>query len=268
MSKLSRRRFIGAAAASAAVLGVSKADATTVASSDPATQPEKGTNSANRLRVQFTTGGHTVPIPCYAMFASDLFRDCETSVYPRPNSFATLKDLSKAPDVLVLYDYITTEWDASDKAAIQKYLDAGKGIVILHHAICANQEWPWWYEEATGGVLVQIGIAGKHQSRLKQFPTQVMTPVGDHPIVGNLKPFVFPRDEVFVDMWVSPKVTPLLKSSDPDLGNNNVIAWIGPNPDKRRIVFYQSGHTPWACASPTYQEIVHRMIQWAGHRLA
>jgi type 1 glutamine amidotransferase len=68
-------------------------------------------------------------------------------------------------------------------------------------------------------------------------------------------------------MWVSPKITPLLKSSDPDLGTNNTIAWIGVHP-KAHVVFLQSGHTPFACADPRFHEIVHRMILWAGGKLA
>jgi type 1 glutamine amidotransferase len=267
MSKFTRRRFLGSTAAGMASLGVLGTNAAAAQPAPPSAPVQSGSAAQGRLRVQYTTGGHTVPIPGYAMFASDLFNDCDVTVFPRPNSFRTLEDPATRPDVLVLYDYITTEWDAGDKATIQKYLDDGKGIVILHHAIAANQHWPWWYREATGGELIQLGVPGVKRSRLKQFPVQRITPVGDHPIVRGLKPFVFPRDEVFVDMWVSPRITPLLKSDDPDLGSNNTIAWVGVHPTGK-IAFYQSGHTPWACASPDYQEIVHRMVLWAGGRLA
>jgi type 1 glutamine amidotransferase len=263
MSKITRRSFMGTTAAGVASLGVFKNGAL----AKPVEAPPRAQQGSKMLRVQFTTGGHTVPIPAYAMFASDLFSEFQATVFPRPNSFRPLKEDSTCPDVLVLYDYITTEWDDDDKATIEKYLDAGKGIVILHHAIGANQHWPWWYEEATGGELIQLGVPNKKRSRLKQFPVQTITPVGDHPIVRGLKPFVFSRDEVFVDMWVSPKATPLLKSDDPDLGTNNTIAWVGVHP-RGRIVFYQSGHTAVACAHPNFQEIVHRMILWAGGKSA
>lgn len=261
MLTVSRRRFIEAGAATAIALGALSKDAPSAEPDPSEAQPQSGA-----LRVQFTTGGHTVPISCYSMFASDLFDEFETVVFPRPNSLRTLKEETSAPDVLVLYDYLTTEWNDDDKATIKKYLDAGKGIVILHHAIAANQHWPWWYQEVTGGELIQLGVPGIKRSRLKQFPVQKITPVGDHPIVRGLKPFLLARDEVFVDMWVSPKITPLLKSSDPDLGDNNTIAWIGVHP-RGKVVFFQAGHTPFACADPNYQRIVHRMISWAGGKL-
>lgn len=263
MSTISRRRFIGAGTAAAVSLGAFNQSALSEGSQ---TQTDSAQHGNRKLRIQFTTGGHTVPIPCYAMFASDLFDEFETVVFPRPNSFRTLNQPTGSPKVLVLYDYLTTEWDDDDKATIKKYLDAGNGIVILHHAIAANQHWPWWYQEVTGGELIQLGVPGIKRSRLKQFPVQKITPVGDHPIVRGLKPFLLARDEVFVDMWVSPKITPLLTSSDPDLGNNNTIAWVGVHP-KGKVVFFQSGHTPFACADPNFQRIVHRMISWAGGKL-
>jgi type 1 glutamine amidotransferase len=262
MAGISRRKFISSTAAGV-VLSQTIGSGTQAIALGQQAPPATG---KRRLRVQYTTGGHTVPIPSYAMFASDLFSDFETTIFPRPDSFRYL-NTPEGPDVLVLYDYLTTEWDDADKETIKKYLDAGKGLVILHHAIGANQHWPWWYQEVTGGELIQLGVPNVKRSRLKQFPMQTITPVGDHPIVKDLKPFLFARDEVFVDMWISPKITPLLKTSDPDIGPNNTIAWVGLHP-KGKVVFYQSGHTPTACADPRLQEIVHRMVLWAGGKLA
>ncbi len=77
MSTVSRRSFIGstfvAAAMSNTFVSVEAAQARRVQS--------------GRLRVQFTTGGHTSPLQMYAMFESPLFRDLDTVVLPHPNAF-------------------------------------------------------------------------------------------------------------------------------------------------------------------------------------
>jgi type 1 glutamine amidotransferase len=266
MSKISRRSFIGSAVAGVGLPAV-VANSVSLAQAEPL-QTQSPRHTGKILRVQYTTGGHTVPIQSFAMFTSELFRDLETTCLSHPDAFRTL-NMAGSPDVVVLYDGggSILEYEAKEKTDIQKYLDAGKGLVILHHAICNNQYWPFWYEQVAGGALFQHGVDGMKRGRLKQFPHQVITPVGDHPIVKGLEPFVLSRDEVFVDMWVSPKITPLFRSSDPDLGTNNVIGWIGVHP-KARVAFLQSGHTPFVCADPRYHEIVHRMILWAGGKLA
>ena len=53
--------------------------------------------------------------------------------------------------VLLLNDQI--EWPDDTRANIQKAVEAGKGIVVIHNALGDNQTWPWWYQEVTGGLL-------------------------------------------------------------------------------------------------------------------
>ena len=204
------------------------------------------------------------------MFDDDLFADLDTWVFPHPRAFDGLSGANgkPGPDVLVLGDYLTTGWPESDRPHVQKYLDSGKGLVALHHSVGDNQEWPWWYEQVTGGELIQRELPGKLRSGLKQFPRQKLTPVGDHPIIRNIQPFTLPPDELFYNMWFSDKIQVLLRSDDPDLKNvNGTIAWIGVHP-KARVVCFQSGHTDWVNNHPTYRKLVHNMILWAGGRLS
>jgi type 1 glutamine amidotransferase len=246
MHRIARRTFLASAITSAALAQ---------------------TRTRAPLRVQYTTGSHTVPLQQYAMFDDDSFRDLDTWVVPHPRAFDNL-DKAGAPDVVVLGDYLTTNWPEADRPHMQRYLDSGRGLVVLHHAVGDNQDWPWWYEQVTGGELIQRDMPGKLRSGLKQFPRQKLSPVGDHPIVRNIQAFTLPPDELFYNMWFSPKVTVLLRSDDADLQNvNGTIAWIGIHP-KARVVCFQSGHTDLVNTHPTYRKIVHNMILWAGGRLA
>src|SRR5690606_18618400 len=105
------------------------------------------------------------------------------------------------------------------------------------------------------------------QARLKQFPIQTISPVGSHPIVRGVEPFQLPWDETFPNMWLSPKATVLFTSSDPSF-NSPAVGWAGPPLPRGRCVCFQPGHTAIVCQDPTYRQIVHNMILWAGGRLS
>jgi len=206
------------------------------------------------------------------MFDDEMFQDLDTWVRPHPHPFNEINGAPgrPGPDVLVLGDYMTGNWPEADHPPVEKFLEGGKGLVVLHHSVGDNQNWPWWYESVLGGALVQQAAMQariNHHSSLKQWPHQRITPVGDHPIVRNVHPFLLARDELFTDMWFSPKATVLLRSDDPDLANNGAIAWLGVHP-KARVVCFQAGHTDWVNQDPIYRRIVHNMILWAGGRLS
>ena len=55
---------------------------------------------------------------------------------------------------------ITTSWCSTifrqeisdaEKTNLRDFVEAGKGIVVLHHAIADYQDWEWWYKEVVGG---------------------------------------------------------------------------------------------------------------------
>lgn len=260
VSKVSRRTFVRTVAAASALI-----------SALPLLEGEKQrplSSKRDLLRVQYTTGGHTVPLTSFTIFTDGTFADVDTTVFPHPNCFRNLNGESgqPGPDVLVLYDYVTQSYTPEDQQSLRKYLDSGKGLVVMHHALCDNQFVPWWYQEVTGGALFQHGVEGIRRGRLKQFPIQEISPVGNHPIVKDIKPFLLPRDEAFVDMWMSPGVTPLLQSNDTDLANKT-IAWIGVHP-KAKVVCMQPGHTAQVCADPRYRHCIRNMIFWSAGRLS
>jgi type 1 glutamine amidotransferase len=223
--------------------------------------------AGSRLRVQYTTGGHTVPLVQYEMFDDPLFADLDTWIRPFPHPFSTANDAG-GPDVIVLGSYLTNGYPDDDRAQITKYLDAGKGLVVLHHAVGENQTWPFWYENVMGGALIQREIPGMPRSGLRQFPKQKISPAMDHPITRGVKPFILPPDELFYNMWISPKAQVLFRSDDSAMAqpNNGAIGWLGTHP-KARVVCFQCGHTDQVNNDPRYRHVVHNMILWAGKKL-
>jgi type 1 glutamine amidotransferase len=254
MSRLSRRRFL---AASAGIASVSRFSFSA----------QSAGQRVPRLRVQYTTGGHFVPLQQYEMFEDPLFQDLESWIRPHPHPFGDLNG-PNGPDVLVLGDYVNSSWPEEDRPHVQRFLEAGKGLVVLHHSVGDNQTWPWWYREVLGGALIQREIEGMPRAGMKQFPLQRITPVGDHPIVRGIRPFTMPRDELYYKMWYLPNIQVLLRSDDPALADvHGTIAWLGVHP-KARVVCFKSGHTDVVNADPRFRKIVHNMIVWAGGKLS
>jgi hypothetical protein len=262
MAELSRRKFIGSTAAG--LLSIKTMG--DVAMAEPADPPAE--NSAHRnLRVQFSPGGHTTPLQIYAMFEEPLFADFDPSVRPHPYALDTV-DSTDYPDVIITNDWLTTEWPDRDRNNLVKHLGAGRGLVVLHHAVGSNDSWKAWTDDYIGCHLYDTIDSGmKTQARLKQFPIQVISPVGDHPIVRGIPPFELPWDEGFPNMWISPRATPLFKTDDPSY-RDPTVGWVGPALPKGRVCALQPGHTDFVCQDPNWRMIVHNMILWTGGRLA
>ena len=93
------------------------------------------------------TGGHDYATTFYTVFegADDLHWDHAVS-----NHEAFKNDIRKNYDVLVLYDF-SQEISDAEKTNLRNFVEAGKGIVVLHHAIADYQDWEWWYKEVVGG---------------------------------------------------------------------------------------------------------------------
>ena len=113
-------------------------------------------------------------------------------------------------DVLVLNDQ--TNWPETQRAAARQAIEAGRGLVVLHHALGDNQDWPWWYEEVTGGQLVLADRDGVRRSTVSRAASLALRPAGRHPILRHITPFTVTNEEVYKGMWQSPKITPLLQT--------------------------------------------------------
>lgn len=261
MTKPSRRGFLGSTAA-----GLLLSSAISRGSSFEL-EAAQSRQQQQPLRVQFSPGGHTAPLQIYAMFEDPLFKDMESWIRPHPNTFETVNS-TNYPDVIVTNDWLTTEWPQNDKDNMVKHIEAGRGLVVLHHAVGTNDAWQWWTESVIGCHLYDTADPGmKTQARLKQFPIQTITPVGNHPINRGIDPFQLPWDETFPNMWISPKATPVFRTDDPSF-RDPTVGWVGPPLPKGRVVSFSPGHTRFVCQDPNFRQVVHSMILWAGGRLA
>jgi type 1 glutamine amidotransferase len=216
--------------------------------------PKRG----DALKVQVVTGGHDYDASFYSLFEE--YDDIDARVNPHPGAFRG--DLRKRTDVLVLYDHIKS-LEPERRENLRAFVESGKGVVILHHAICDSVDWPWWYEEVAGGRWLFEPFEGRPPTTYRHDEDIPVRPVGTHPITKGIKPFRI-WDETYKGLWISPKVKTLLETDHPN--SDGPLAWISPY-QKSRVVYLQLGHDRNAHLNPEYRRLVRNAILWSGGRL-
>jgi hypothetical protein len=210
---------------------------------------------ASAIRALLVTGGHDHDVEFYSVFDD---ADIKTLVDPHPAAFGG--DIRQRADVLVLYDMIRSI-EEKRKTNLRNFVESGKGVVVLHHAIGDNTDWPWWSEEVVGGRYLFEPMNGKASS-YRHDEEQTISVALHHPITRGLGVFRL-IDETYKDLWISPKVKVLLRSDNPT--SDGPVAWISPY-EKSRVVYIQLGHDRNANLHPKYQQLVRNAIRWAGGR--
>lgn len=222
---------------------------------------EGAATSSEKIRILLVTGGHDFEQePFFALFKAFEGIELETAEQ-KETSEAYDRDLSKY-DVLVLYDMVQKITDAQKKNLL-KFLDSGKGLVVLHHALGSYQDWPD-YKKIVGGKFYtaereEDGV--KHPVSGYTHDVKVRVNLADrrHPVVQGLSAFDI-MDEVYSKYYVSPDVTPVLTVDHPLSGK--VIGWThlwGKAP----VAYILLGHGASAFKDPDYRKLVSNAIAWA-----
>jgi type 1 glutamine amidotransferase len=211
------------------------------------------------VRPLLITGGHDHETSFYTLFDgyTELARIPVTS-----SAEAFQNDLRGKYDVLVMYDF-SRDLTETGKKNLRDFVESGKGIVVLHHALLNYQEWPWWYEDVVGGSYRLRRNGNIPASTYKGDQEILVKPEGEHPITAAIGPFQV-VDETYKHMWISPRVRPLLTTDNPN--GDRLLAWIGPCATSR-VVAIQLGHGPTVFKHPGYRTLVHNAILWSAGRL-
>lgn len=102
--------------------------------------------------------------------------------------------------------------DAQTAQDVVNLLDAGQGLVVLHHAISAWPGWEGWAEVTGARFLYRPGrLRGEDLPssgyRLDRF---TIAPIADHPITAGVEPFEV-DDELYFIPVLEDRVHPLLQ---------------------------------------------------------
>jgi type 1 glutamine amidotransferase len=164
-------------------------------------------------------------------------------------------------DVLVFYHM----WQKITDQQAEVFADCiknGKPVVVLHHSICAYDDWPEYWNI----------IGGKYFHKETTFNGKVYQPcsyihdlhfnvkVSDkrHPVTEGVADFpIF--DETYKGYYVADNVTPLLTTDEPS--STPVIGWTKKY-GKSRIVVLQSGHDVPTFENPNFRKLLKQSISW------
>jgi len=208
------------------------------------------------VRTLVVTGGHNYDPTFYTLFEGR--PGITASIDPHPMPYRR-GDLRKNYDVLVLYDSMQ-QASEPERVKLTNFLESGKGLVILHHALVDYSDWPWWYEQVMGGRWLKVdGPVFKWKTAYKHDVDMLVYPVGEHPVTAGVGPMRI-QDETYKGMWLSPENKVLMRTDDPS--SDGPVVWISPYP-KSRVVVIELGHDRKAHLHPGYQKLVRNAILWS-----
>lgn len=213
-----------------------------------------------KINVLVVTGGH--PFEREAFFKLFEHEDIayKEAVQPKANEMIENGEADEY-DVLVLYD-MWQEITEPQKKAFVKWLEASKGLIVLHHALASYQEWPE-FSKIIGGKFylndrTEDGVA--YPTSTVAFGKEVGVKVNrDHPITYGIDDFVI-TDETYKGFRVAPEANVFLTTDEVSSGPK--IGWTKMY-GRSRVVTIQSGHDSKVYNNPGYREVIQTAIRWA-----
>ena len=232
--------------------GVEWAATGLVAAPEPAPKP---------IRVLAVTGGHTYPKEFYAMLDS-LNGVLWSHATSQAEAFS--RPIVDRYDVVLLHDMAEGLAEPL-RVNLEAFVDAGKGVVSLHHAIVDYTDWPWWYEEVTGGKFFVKAVPGHPAGKYHEGVEFLVTPVKgqeDHPVLRGVGP-LWVNDEAYRNMVFAPGIQVLMETSFAE--NDRPVVYLGPG-KTARVVYIQLGHSAHTMGNPGFRRLVQNAVEWTARK--
>jgi type 1 glutamine amidotransferase len=225
-----------------------------------------GNPPAKPIRILVITGGHEYKITEFNQMLEALGKDIQYQISELPGAYDMfLPENRNKYDVLVFYHMWQTITDEQAKV-LSDCISQGKPLVVLHHSICAYDDWPE-YVNIIGGKYFHkpTTIKGKEYPACSyihdlHFTVKIINPAD--PVTKGLTDFdIF--DETYKGFYVDENVTPLLSTDEPS--STPVIGW-SKMYGKARIVTLQSGHDAATFENPDFRKLLRQAIEWVFHQ--
>ena len=230
----------------------------TVAAVESAMRPP----DKDAVRLLVVTGNHGYPMSFYTLFEGQ--RDIRWQ-HATSTAEAYRPKMAERYDVVLLHD-MHQEIGEAERENLRAFVESGKGVVSVHHAIASYPSWPWWRQEVIGGHYFIKPADGHTASEYKEGVDFVVTPalkMAGHPVLRGVGPLPV-HDEMYRNMWHSPKITVLMEADHS--WNDRPAVYLGPHP-KARVVYIQLGHSDSTMRHPGFRRLVRNSILWTAGRL-
>ena len=218
---------------------------------------------SGKIRLLVVTGGHEYNIVEFNKMLSSMEADFDYQVTEFPAAFDYfLPGNRNKYDVLVFY-HMWQNISPDQARSMAECIAEGKPLVVLHHSICAFDDWPE-YVKIIGGKYFHkpSTVNGKEyppSSYIHDIKIRVKIVDRKNPVTRGLHDFdIF--DETYKGFYVDKGVTPILSTDEPS--STPVIGWTKMY-GKARVVTLQSGHDSPTYANPAYRKLLKQAIEWA-----
>ncbi len=221
--------------------------------------------TAPPIKAAVVTGGHDFDQNAFPKLWQAM-PDMECTLLPQKDDSELFEDITEWPyDVIVLYNMSQRISETRRQHFIQ-LLDRGVGLVVMHHAVAAFQEWAE-YPKIIG---CQYFIEEKDVNGVKypksgyqhdlDFTVTIADP--NHPVTQGLKDFQI-KDETYHTYVFDPNVHVLLTTNHPQ---SDRILGHAKTYGNANVCYIQPGHGPDIFENPAYQRLVGQAIRWAAKR--
>ena len=214
------------------------------------------------IKLLVITGGHDFDeAPFFCMI--DNLAGIEYDRAEHPHAYSLLKEEGIAKyDVVLLYD-MPQEVSKEAQNDFISMLQAGKGLVILHHAFCSYEGWPEYTQIAGGRYHHYEWEKEGNPQPPSDYEHDVVLNIKvedtAHPITQELSDFQI-IDEIYSGVEILPNVQPLLSADKPTSGR--LVGWTN-NYAGTRIVTLLLGHDEKAWNNPAFSQLLQQSLKWA-----
>jgi len=204
------------------------------------------------------TGGHEFHESFWDVFKSRAEWKMERRAH-EPADTCTVYDRPIAPDfdAALLYDMPRNITEPQQRNLLALF-EGGVGVVILHHALAALQQWAT-FEEITGLRMREKGEGGLPPYTYKHDVDFELQRVDiKHPVLAGVPSFSM-IDETYGRMYYHPDIQPLMVTNHAT--SIPVLVWTRTYKNSR-LVMIQPGHGPQIFGSQDFRRLIANSVQW------
>jgi len=221
----------------------------------------QGADAGKPVKAVILTGGHGFQKEPFLEIFKAMDGVEATHVHLKDHS-EVFEDTSDWPyDTIVLYN-MTQNISRKRRTNFLSLLEKGVGLVVLHHALGAWQEWPEFRRIIGGRFLLKPatidGVQYKKSGWKHGLDYTVHVADPEHPVTRGVKDFRI-HDETYCRYWVSPKAHVILTTDEKT--SDEAIGWTRTYKGAR-VCYLVNGHDAHAYRNPNYRRLIANAIRW------
>jgi type 1 glutamine amidotransferase len=217
---------------------------------------------AKPIRVLVITGGHSYQEEPFNQMFAGLGKGISFKVVSFPEAFTMFSPEKRDQyDVLVFY-HMWQKITEDEAKNFSECIRGGKPLVVLHHSICAFDDWPEYISIIGGKYFHKPTVVNGKEYPVCTYKHDLTFTVkvvdSTHPVTKGLREFEV-LDETYSGYYVDPGVKTLLTTTE--TSSTPVIGWTKKY-GKAQVVSLQSGHDANTFGNPDFRRLLRQAILW------